>query len=166
MLGKEMLMTMFDYNAAMNARLLDFAANVSDEQLDAPTDFSHGTLRKTLAHYLAVEWMWRHVFAHGTAPTAPPAIGPASTVAEFQAFAAEEARQIRASVERLTDDGLAATVTVERRGVQSQMVRWHMLMQTLYHSAQHRGEVAAMLTNYDQSPGDIDFIFFVRPVVG
>jgi len=166
MLGKEILMTMFDYNAAMNTRLLDCAANVSDEQLDAPTDFSHGTLRKTLAHYLAVEWVWHHVFAHGTAPTTPPAISPTSTIAEFQAFAVEEARQIRASVDRLTDDDLAATVTVERRGVQSQMVRWHMLMQILYHGAQHRSEVAAMLTNYGQSPGDIDFIFFVRPIAG
>ncbi len=163
MLGKEMLTTMFDYNAVTNARLLECAAKVSDEQLDAPTDFSHGTLRKTLAHYLAVEWAWHYVFAHGTSPTAYPAISPTSTVAEFQAFAAEEARGIRASVERLTDDDLAATVTVERRGVQSQMVRWHMLMQILYHGAQHRSEVAAMLTDDGQSPGDIDFIFYVTP---
>ncbi len=39
--------------------------------------------------------------------------------------------------------------------------RWHLLMQLVTHGIHHRSEAAALLTAYDQSPGDLDFLFFV-----
>lgn len=37
---------------------------------------------------------------------------------------------------------------------------WHILMHVLHHSAQHRAEAAAMLTHFNLSPGNIDYIGF------
>jgi uncharacterized damage-inducible protein DinB len=39
---------------------------------------------------------------------------------------------------------------------------WQILVHILYHSAQHRSEMAEMLTRYGQSPGDLDFVFYLN----
>jgi uncharacterized damage-inducible protein DinB len=37
----------------------------------------------------------------------------------------------------------------------------HALTHLVIHGQQHRTECAAMLTNFEQSPGDIDFIYYL-----
>jgi uncharacterized damage-inducible protein DinB len=161
MLGKAMLTTMFDYNAAMNARLLEFAANVSDEPLDAPTNYSIGSLRQTLWHTLIVEYGWRSQCQGVETRTLPPPVEPAATVAAFRAFQEEEAARVRAFLAETSDDDLAGTVALKRPdGSERSLARWQILVHILYHSAQHRSEIAEMLTRDGQSPGDLDFIFY------
>jgi uncharacterized damage-inducible protein DinB len=42
---------------------------------------------------------------------------------------------------------------------------WEMMLHVANHGTQHRSEVAAMLTGFGHSPGDIDLIFYLdRPV--
>jgi uncharacterized damage-inducible protein DinB len=163
MLGKTMLMTMFDYNAAMNARLLDCAANVSDEQLDAPSGYSVGSLRQTLWHTLIVEYGWRSQCQGVDARALPPPVEPAATVAAFRIFQQEEAARVRAFLVEANDDDLTETVTLKRPdGSERSLTRWQILVHILYHSAQHRSEMAEMLTRDGQSPGDLDFIFYMN----
>lgn len=163
MLGKEMLTTMFAYNDAMNMHLLDCAERVSEEQLDAPADFGRGSLRETLLHMLGVEWAWRTVSQTRKAPTAMPAIMQNPTLPAMRAFAAEEAETARAFLDTLTDDDLRESFETERGGRMHRLVLWQTLVHRAYHSAQHRSEVAALLTQYGQSPGDMDFLFFTNP---
>jgi uncharacterized damage-inducible protein DinB len=40
-------------------------------------------------------------------------------------------------------------------------LRWHLLYHVFSHGIQHRSEAAAMLTDYGQSPGNIDFTIFL-----
>jgi uncharacterized damage-inducible protein DinB len=40
-------------------------------------------------------------------------------------------------------------------------VLWQILYSSVDHATQHRSEAAALLTGYDQSPGDIDFTLFL-----
>ena len=164
MLGKEMLATMFDYNAAMNVRLLDFAAKVPDEQLDAPTGYGVGGLRQTFWHTLIVEAGWGR-FCRGIEVdrTKPPPVEPTATIAALQAFHAEESDQMRAFLAGLSDDDFAQPLVQKRPdGTEHSFIRWQVLTHILYHSAQHRSEIAEMLTRYGQSPGDTDFIFYMR----
>ena len=37
-----------------------------------------------------------------------------------------------------------------------------ILAQVMLHGVQHRAELAAMLSAFDRSPGDLDYIFFLR----
>jgi uncharacterized damage-inducible protein DinB len=39
---------------------------------------------------------------------------------------------------------------------------WHLLLQVLNHSTQHRSEAAMLLTEWGRSPGDLDLILFLR----
>jgi len=160
MVGTAMLTTMFDYNAAMNARLLACTERVSAADMDAPADMGRGSLRETLYHMVTVEWAWGHVVREHHGPTTPPTLEPSAPITAYEAFAADGQQEMHAFLAQLTDDDLAATVTVERFGKEHQIIVWRMLVHMLYHSAQHRAEVAALLTRYGQSPGDTDFIFF------
>jgi len=161
MLSKEILTTLFDYNAAMNARILDRAANVPDAQMDAPSDYSQGSLRKTLWHTLIVEYGWRSQCQGIDARKQPFPIEPTTTVPAFRAFQQEEAARARALLESMSEDDLASTITLKMRdGVERTLARWQILAHILFHSAQHRSEMAELLTRYDQSPGDTDFLFY------
>ena len=44
------------------------------------------------------------------------------------------------------------------------MALWGMMEHVLNHGTQHRAEVAAMLTGFGHSPGDLDLLFYLaRP---
>lgn len=161
MLGKTMLTTMFDYNAATNARILECAAKVSDAQLDAPEEYSRGGIRGTLWHTLIVEYGWRNQCRGIDTRQQPPPVEPTASIAAFQQFQKRESEQARAYVADLSEEDLVAPITLKRRdGTERTLARWQILGHILYHSAQHRSELAALLTRYGQSPGDIDFLFF------
>lgn len=165
MLGKAMLTTMFDYNAATNARLLGCAAKVSDEQLDTPSNYSVGSLRETLWHTLIVEAGWGR-FCRGIAVdrTQPPPIEPTAPIAILHAFQSEESGQIRSYLDGLSDDDFTETLIRKGQdGTDRSFIRWNVLVHILYHSAQHRSEAAELLTRYGQSPGDTDFIYYMVP---
>ena len=48
--------TLFAYNRWSNARILDAAARLDDEQFRSPSALPHGGLRGTLVHTLFAEW--------------------------------------------------------------------------------------------------------------
>jgi len=160
-----MLATMFDYNAQTNVRLLNCAAKVSDEQLDAPSGYSVGGLRQTLWHILIVEAGWGR-FCRGIEVdrTQPPPIAPTASIAALEAFRSEEDAQLRSFLDGLSDDDLTETLTRKHPdGTDRSFIRWQVLVHILYHSAQHRSEAAELLTRYGQSPGDTDFIYYATP---
>lgn len=161
MLGKEMLTTEFAYNAARNQRMLAHAAECTEEQLDAETGYSMGSLRATLVHLLMVELGWRSALAGVTVDRSNPPLAPTATVAAMQAFQREDAETARTYVESLSDDDLAGTVTLARGSDSYDFVRWTVLQHILFHSAQHRSEAAELLTRYGHSPGDTDFIYYI-----
>lgn len=162
MLGKTLLVALFDYNAAMNARLLAFAAPLTDAQLDAPTAFGR-SLRETLLHTLLLEWVNRTFTETHAYPVTPPPVGETPAISELQAFAGEEAARARAYLDAMSEEALLAPVAIEAGNATLHLAPWEGLAQLLMHTAQHRSEIAAMLTQHRQSPGDIDFVFFAHP---
>jgi uncharacterized damage-inducible protein DinB len=163
MLGKEMLTTMFEYNSARNQRILERAANLSDAQLDAPTDYSKGSIRGTLFHTLVVEYGWRSFLLGIDARALPPPVLPTASVAEFQAFQRAESERVRTYVADLSAEGLVTPTRFTVPGDSGRtLLVWHILSHILCHSMQHRSELALWLTQYGQSPGDIDFLFYME----
>ena len=63
----------------------------------------------------------------------------------------------RAYIASLADADLARVVPQRSGGALSV---WQILLNTHTHNAQHRAEVAQILTEYGCSPGDIDYLFF------
>ena len=155
----------YDYNYWATARILDAAAKLSSEQFIAPASFPYGGVRGTLVHILEAEKSWRLRFEGipwpgDYAETDFPAL-PA-----LQAALQAEEKAMRSYLARLTDDALAKPVTYpigEPPGTRSRTL-WHCLYHVVNHGTQHRSEAAALLTDYGHSPGDLDFVDFMKPL--
>lgn len=166
MLGQTMLVTMFGYNASVNAKVLEIASSLSDEELDAPTNYAQGSIRGTLAHLLRVQWSWRTVTETHLPPTSAPPISGTSSIAELTAFAQAEAEAISTWVTTQSDAELAMPFPSKYGDQEFQILPWQALAQLLFHSMQHRSEIALWLTEKGHSPGDLDFIYFADPSMG
>jgi uncharacterized damage-inducible protein DinB len=152
---------LYDYNYWANGRILGAAARVSLEQLVAPARFSFASLRATLVHTLDTEYGWRMLCQHGT-------LTLDMDEAEFPTFAVLEQRwhdeetTMRAYLAALQDEDMTNVVRYTiPNGEQRERVLWHCLVHVVNHGTQHRSEAAAMLTEYGQSPGDLDFTLFL-----
>lgn len=166
MLGQAMLKTMFAYNATVNARVLELAASLSDADLDASTNYAHGSIRGTLAHLLRVQWSWRTAIETHMPPTSAPAISGTSSIADLRAFAQAEADAIDAWLAAQSETDLATPFPSKYGDQEFEILPWHALTQILFHNMQHRSEIALWLTEKGHSPGDLDFIYFADPSMG
>ena len=158
----ELLHTLFDYNYWARERILRAADKVSDAQFLAPANFSWGGLRGTLVHVLSAEWVWRSRW-QGVSPTAHLRAEDFPSIPALRVRWREEETAMREFVAKLTEPDLMRTInyTQMRGGVGAEPL-WQLMMHVVNHGTQHRSEAAALLTEYGQSPGDLDFIVFVR----
>ena len=155
---------LYEYNRWANQRILTTAEKVSTEQFAAPTAFSWGSLRGTLVHTLDTEYGWRMLCQHNllsgfddlTETDLP-------TLEVIQQRWAEEESEMQQYLDSLRDEDLTSIVryTVPE-GHHRERVLWHCLFHVVNHGMQHRSEAAAMLTDYGQSPGDLDFTVFLN----
>jgi uncharacterized damage-inducible protein DinB len=156
------IILLYDYNYWANQRILQATERVSPEQFVAPTSHTYGSLHGTLLHILSAEWIWRSRW-QGDSPTAmlDPADFP--TLAALRARWDSEEQQMRAFLAALRDQNLASTVQyATTSGRPSSQILWQVMLHVVLHGMQHRSEAAAILTDYGQSPGDIDLIVFLR----
>ena len=66
-------------------------------------------------------------------------------------------------VDSLSDEKLNAIFHYKNtKGAEFESTLWQAMAHVVNHGTQHRSEAAAMLTDLDHSPGDIDMIMFFR----
>jgi uncharacterized damage-inducible protein DinB len=156
------VMTLFDYNYWATARVLQAATNVSlDQFVGTPNGHTAGP-RATLAHVLSVERLWRIRLETGLSPATMPAADFPDPAALQERWHAEE-QAMRAYLSTLDATMLDAAIQFRRLSgeLSASFTRWHLLMQCVTHGIAHRSEAATMLTASGQSPGDLDFFFFL-----
>jgi uncharacterized damage-inducible protein DinB len=153
---------LYQYNHWANTRILNAASKVTEKQFLSPASYPHGGLRGTLTHILFAEWLWRNRW-QGESP--PSGMKP-EDFPTFDSLCArweEEEKALKVLVESLTDEKLDAVFQyTTMRGIAMENILWHAMVHLVNHGTQHRSEAAAMLTELGHSPGDIDFIVFLR----
>ena len=160
-MNKQDILLLYQYNQWANAKILNAASNVTQEQFVAPASFPHGGLRGTLVHALSAEWIWRTRW-EGTSPTH---LLKASDFPDFQSLRmrwADEEGHLLNFVENITEERLNSTFDyTNTSGQPFTRVVWQAMAHVANHGTQHRTEAAAMLTDLGHSPGDIDLIVFL-----
>lgn len=154
---------LYDYNFWANRLLLAKSAEVTPEQFAAPTTHSWGSLRGTLVHILDSEYGWRIIFE--TSKVSFDELTPEAfpTVEAVRQRWDEEEAAWSIYLNSLTDADMTRIIRYDLpEGGFRERVLWHCLFHVVNHGMQHRSEAAHMLTEYGQSPGDIDFTLYLR----
>jgi uncharacterized damage-inducible protein DinB len=153
----------YKYNYWANKKLLDASRNVSHEQFTAPASFPYGGLHGTLIHILDAEWGWRMFLQHDnwSAPDLNPADFP--DLAAIQERWTKEEQEMRTYLAALHDEDINMHRYYNTsEGDSRDRILWHCLLHVVNHGTQHRSEAAALLTDFGQSPGDLDFTIFLN----
>ena len=164
------LRRLYAYNSWATGRILETAANLTPEQLHAPGGASNGSVRDTLVHLLNTQRGWLSWWDGSLGPMEAYALSDAPAdypdVASLQRWHAKIDAQTRAFVSGLTDDDPGRVYAFDLPdGGHWEMPLWGMMHHIVNHNTQHRAEVAAMLTGFGHSPGDLDLIFYLaRPL--
>lgn len=154
---------LFDYNYWANERILSAAAKLSEEQLCAPAQLYHGSLRACLLHTLSAEWIWRCRCQEGTSPPAMLSEADFPTLDALRARWQAEEKAMRSFLASLRDEDLDRIVRgTTTWGKPIENVLWQLLVHVVNHGTQTRSEAAMLLSEYGQSPGDIDLFVFLR----
>jgi uncharacterized damage-inducible protein DinB len=161
--------SLYDFNRWATERVLDAAEGLTAQQWLAPGAAGHGSIRDTLAHQIRAQKGWL-AWWDGSL-SAEQAYG--LRLVAFELPDREAARAEWAAVERatqtfvdgLSDDALARVYsTTMPDGSTFRLELWKMMLHVANHGTQHRSEIAAMLTAFGHSPGDLDQIVFFDPL--
>lgn len=158
MTGMLVIQKLYDYHYWAIGLLLDQAATLREEQYHAPGDFPHGGIHHTFFHHYDTDWAWGLGVRRGEFPTALlPTTYP--TLETLRSAWQEEEEAMRAYLATLTDEQLQAKITIRSpNGNSESHTLYHVLLHIILHGDQHRAEIAAMLTNFGASPGDLDLM--------
>lgn len=152
----------YEYNYWANGRILSAAKNIMPEQLLASAEFPYGSLRATLVHIIDAEYGWRGLFENDKFNDEMNPEGFADILSIAERFQMEE-QAMRAYLNGLTDEDVESHKKYfTDKGEPRDRILWHCLYHVVNHGTQHRSEAAAILTNFNASPGDLDFTVFLN----
>jgi uncharacterized damage-inducible protein DinB len=157
------IQTFFDYNFWADRRILDTTALLSEAQFAAPAGLSFSTLRGTLVHIIGAEWLWRKRVEEGVSPAG---LIPESDLPSYDRIATrwkEEEMGWQDYLVDLDDGDLQRQVRyTNTKGLPFETPLWQILLHVVNHGTQFRSEAAVALTQTGHSPGDLDFIAYMR----
>lgn len=156
----DQLQSEYAYHFATLARMMDLSAALSAEQFTRETGYGHESVYSLLLHVLATDRSWRGALETGERPRPlEPQDYPGLT--ELRKLLSKERAAWQDFLSELTDAMLEQELQLSAGPGRSMAVpRWRVIDHVLLHGMQHISELAYLLTEYDQSPGNIDFIFY------
>ncbi len=160
---KSDLVLMMGYNRWANARVLAACMQMTAEQLAAPVGVSSGSVLGTLAHILSAERIWRLRLQEGVSLHKRITEADFSGLADLAALWQEEEDKMKGFVAGLGEDDLERWVEYQKtNGEKEGNTLWKVLVHVVNHGTQFRGEAGVALSWLGRSPGDLDFILFLR----
>lgn len=157
---RDELILHFAYNQWANQRILTQMAKLDEAELKRPDQVNHGSAYQLLLHTLDTEWGWRIICQEGIATELLWKVEELPDLRSIVRFWQTEHEQVLAYLQGLSDDDLDQVIDFGAiQGGQSKTaIVWQLLFHILYHSNNHRSELARFLTERGHSPGDLDFL--------
>lgn len=157
------LQLLFEHNYWVRDKLLANLALVEADSLNERRPVSFGSVLGTMTHVLKAENVWRVRCQSGISPKTVKYVDALESIEALrQAWHVEE-REMRGYLASLDAEQMGADVSYTSiRGGQFTNVLWHIFFQLLFHATTHYSEIAAFLTELGHSPGNLDFIIYIR----
>ena len=157
---KELLVSLYEYGEWVNQRLMENAADLTDEQFKRDLLPGFGSVHRTLVHILGAERIWFERW-QGRSPKTMLTPHEAPTLRAIREQWATLSDERRAYLAALAEAELAVTMHwTDTRGQPSALPLWQMMLHCANHSTHHRSEVAAMLTELGHEPDSTDLLKF------
>ena len=157
------LRLLLEYHYWARDRLLDATDALTQDQLTRDLGNSFRSVRDTLAHLHASEWIWLSRW-QGTSPTTPLPPDRFADVAAVRAGWSELELQVRAFGATLTDERVEEYLDYRLlNGTAGRSRVWQMVQHMVNHASYHRGQVTTMLRQLGAAPPkSMDLITFYR----
>jgi uncharacterized damage-inducible protein DinB len=150
-----------EYNQWANAKMLDVTSKLSPEQFTADLQSSHRSVRDTLAHTLAAEWIWLERWK-GTSPKALLTAADFPTVESLRGWWAELGNAYTGFFNGLTDESLGRVIAyTNTKGERWEYPLGSMIQHLMNHSTYHRGQVTTMLRQLGAEVTPVDLLVFM-----
>jgi uncharacterized damage-inducible protein DinB len=160
----ENILDLLGYNYWANDIILDAAGRVTPAQFVAAVTPNAGrdSLRGILVHALDTEIGWRQTVQNlDLSPDLVEQDFP--DMATLKAAWAVERDNWFSFCRSLDRQALNAPYTYQfGSGPARTRVVWQTIVHVINHGTQHRSEAAQLLTAYNQSPGDLDFNYYLH----
>jgi uncharacterized damage-inducible protein DinB len=156
----DVIRSLYLYNVWANHRILLAASDLTAEQFLAPAGSSYPSVRDTLVHTMSAEWIWLSRWK-GTSPKAMlEAIDFPNLQAIQKHWDGIEAKT-QQFINQLNPSQLTEVVSyVNTRSEKWAYPLWQQMFHQVNHATQHRSEVAAILTLFGRSPGNLDYLVY------
>ncbi|HXY29955.1 MAG TPA: DinB family protein [Gemmatimonadaceae bacterium] len=150
----------YAYTWWANARMLDAAAALSEEQLGRDLGTSFRSVHGTLVHMLGAEWLWLER-CHGRSHRAFAGANGWRALGDIRAAWDAVAAGQRSFLATVTEARLAAPLAYTNMAGEPHCYSLgHVLSHVVNHATYHRGQVAAMLRQLGASATSTDFTLF------
>lgn len=157
---KNQISTLFDYHWHTTQQLTASAAKLSEADYQYKPDDGRDSIHEILFHILRADSGWRVALSTGL-QQAPLSNADYTELQTLQASFESEQLAWAEYLEALSEDEIQGEIKLKRmNGDEMTFFRWRILQHVVMHGMQHHAEIAQLLTEKDQSPGNIDFLFF------
>ena len=157
------LRTLLDHHYWARDRLFDAVAPVPVGDLTRDMGNSFGSIRDTLVHIYAAEWVWYQRW-QGTSPKALIPGEQYPDLASLRRDWTDLEQKMRSLLEDLGDAGVERKMSYTLfSGASGNSPFCHMLQHVVNHASYHRGQVTTMLRQMGAAPAkSMDLITFYR----
>ena len=150
------------FNAWANHRIMGAAEALTTEQFTKSMQSSFDSVRDTLVHIWAVEWVWLERL-YGRSPSSFPDPKQYADLASMRPRWAEIEKNWLEYVSRLDENELAEEVDYRTMSFgPAKNLRWQIIQHVVNHGTYHRGQVTTMLRQLGTKGVATDLIFFYR----
>jgi uncharacterized damage-inducible protein DinB len=159
------ILTLLHYSRWANEQVLEASRPLPDHLLDQAIDMGRGSLRRTLIHLFAGDYVWfrrwqglvETPWLDESTPT-----GVAKIITQFQQLHRERDEW----VERLTATDLDRDQRyLDSGGRHFSATLGQMMLQASVHGTHHRAQAVNMLRQLGQQPPELDYMVHVRQPV-
>lgn len=152
------LSELFRYNNWARDRQLQACQLLTEEQFLRPMESSFASIRDTLTHLVAAEWLWLEWW-RGRSPRSILSPQQFPTLAVLSGRWRVLESEMSEYLATLGEDALAHPITyVDPEGGTWTHILWRTMLHLLQHQSYHRGQVATLLRQVGIHPPEVDFL--------
>jgi len=145
--------TLYEYHFHTTKQLMSYAGKLNQ------ADYFEG-IHEILFHTLRADYGWREALSSGSQQSSLNRDDYPDLESLKLGFDREQTAW-QAYLGSLSEEQIRSEIKLKRaNGEERTFLLWRILQHVVFHGMQHHAEIAQILTEKGQSPGNIDFIFF------